>query len=273
MRADFALLSDGLDTIANMRMRKKQLEVQQRQQEEANALAKARLRLQEEDASERRWDRLGRETAAFGARADRLSATAAAAKARMAAEEAARDPNNPRNQLLAAQKAQAEAAAAATKQRARSPYDVQIEAINAFADEMEKAQTEHAQALAAAQAGDPNAGRIANKAALRLDGLKKLGANLVKEAKAQQEPVVTVELDGPLDEASGKPKGKVSMKVPQSQWNDGHPLFKQFQPATAPAPVVTPTADDGIPTLTPEQARAQPQIKKFRTTDGRLFVR
>lgn len=233
---DITAVFDGLDSISAARLHREARKRQLQQDEDAREINRRRVKLMEEQNNERRWDRLNRETAAFGARADKLAANQAALEVKRQMEERAAKESEARRKLLEAQ-------AAAASAKPKTPIDGTVQGATAYADAMAEALEANQRALALAQSGDPAGQAAVTKTQLRLAALQQVGNQLVKTAKPEPEPFVTVEIPGQADEnAPDKPRGKVSMKVPQSQWNEQHPLWKHFAPAA-------PAASQGMPRM------------------------
>ncbi len=96
----------------------------------------------------------------------------------------------------------------------------------------------------------------------------------VPVAPTKPKPVSTLtepEFQDTPDEVHARQlRQKAAPALTQAELDEGASAYTKSA-KVAPSPVAAPTGD--VPTLTPEQARAHPEIKKFRTTDGRLFER
>ncbi len=266
--ADYNAVSRGLDSIAQRRQADEQMQLQRdalrrrfEQEETETQLRRDALRFQEEQAT-------------LGA-ADRLTAREQA-KQRLEMEVQAQawnfNPQNPANQMRTAQQGLVTAQAAAIASKPQSPLAATTQGIEEFSDAMAAAVQENQQAMTFVQAnpGNLEAQHRVTKAQLKLSGLQEFSKTMLSKWKPQNEPEVDIELPGPLGE-DGTPSGKLRMKVPQSQWNEQHPMWGKFNaPKAAPSPVA---GADGIPTLTPQQAQAAKPGTKFRTIDGRILVR
>lgn len=264
--ADVQVLFGGLDSIVEGRARKAATKRQLEQDELEKELRMRALKQREEDTSERRWDRLNRETQAFTDRADRLSATQATLKQKMEAEAWARDPQNPANVANKAQAGLYDAQAKAVAARPASPLRAQIDGVEEFTEAMSRAMAENEEALRAAQSGAPDGQQRAMKAQMKIATLNSLGQQLLKTAKPEK-PTSIVKIKRQSDDGGTTEE----LEVPADQWNEQHPAWGRFNPTTT---ATAPTAAGGqIPTLTPQQASAAKPGTRYRTIDGRIMVR
>ncbi|HWA07915.1 MAG TPA: hypothetical protein VG838_00460 [Opitutaceae bacterium] len=177
--------------------------------------------------------------------------------ARVAAAKQALDPTAPDNVLKAKQALEAEARGRAADAQASAvaakpviPEQAQFEWLRGLR------QQSQAALLAAQQKGDQQ-GIVSAQG--DLDWANKAFDKYL--GKAGVEPTVNIEM--PSDDGLSK----VTMKVPQSQWNPSHPMWSKFN-TTPPAP-----SAGGMPTLTPDQAKLAKPGTKYKTTDGRILVR
>ena len=239
------------------RLRRDLLKRQQERDEQEGDIRRRMLKMQEEENAARRWDRVNRDTAAFSERADRI-------RAEMEGNAWKRDPNNPTNAANAAQAELYKAQAAAVGAKPTSPIGAQVAGVEEFTEAMTAAAMEQQQAVQALQAApnDPAAQARVMKSQMKVGTLAELGKQLMK----QQKPMSIVKVKRSSEDGGTTEE----LEVPADQWNEQHPAWARFNPAAAAAPAA---GGDGIPTLTPEQARAAKPGTKYRTVDGRIFVR
>lgn len=158
----------------------------------------------------------------------------------------------------------------ATAAKPASPVAAQLAGVEDFANNFAAALEENQAALTEIQnpqlQTNPDAFKAAQgrvlKAQIRLSALQQLSESWKKNA--EHEP--TVDLEFPGEDGVSKMK----LKVPQSQWNTNHPMWGRFMTTQPAGPS---GGSEQIPTLTPEQARTAAPGTKFRTTDGRIFIR
>lgn len=236
--ADYQAVSRGLEAVGDAHLRRAMLKRQLQRDEEDAELRRAMLKLQQQEASDRTLDRQD----ATAVRREGLTLHQEGIKKQMEAAAWAQDPNNPANQERAARVNLLKAQTTATSAKPATPLQGQIQTADEFSEAMAAALQDNQRALAAAQAGDPNGQTLALKAQLKLSALQAMGQQFMKGAKA--EPEVDVEIAGPIDEATGKSTAKARIKVPQSQWNENHPLWHQvMKPAAAAAKPALSTQD------------------------------
>lgn len=129
-------------------------------------------------------------------------------------------------------------------------------------------------------------GTSANKSLNEIVNSRKLLATAIKNATGmgQKEMDSNVELQLTLDALTDPTQGYESVisqidTLEQLYGTGGGntveaaPLQTPTTSAAPPAGRQTPTATPVIPTLTPEQVKANPNIKRWKTTDGRIMVR
>ena len=182
---------------------------------------------------------------------------------------------NRRGQETAARVDLLKAQTTATKEKPTGPLAAQLDGLDQFGTSMADALTENSAAMEAQRAAYQQPDQAARgaadtrvlKAQLKLSGLQQIAAGWQKNV--QKEPTVDIQFPGEDGES------KMTMKVPQSQWNSSHPMWGRFMGQEAGGGGTKPPAAGGeqIPTLTPDQARAAKPGTKFKTTDGRILVR
>jgi hypothetical protein len=156
-----------------------------------------------------------------------------------------------------------EAQATAVAAKPSSPVAAQLEGVEDFSNNFAAALQENQAAMAEAAQLGTTTPRVL-KAQIRLSALQQLSESWKKNAA--KEP--TVDLSFPGEDGVSK----MTMKVPQSQWNQSHPMWGRFMSGDNAAPSAAPGGEQ-IPILTPEQAKAAKPGTKFRTSDGRILVR